>query len=173
MRLSRALVGLCLAVACMAISVQAAAPAPAAAAPAAAAAVPQMPEQTTPVKGGSQMRVPWRAAEAGMDSKGDALLNIDGSQIHIHVTQASAPEPNAKVLRAVESRLEGLHSKAMTQIEALLVDVEAHKKAAAPCLRRLRRTVRKFKDAFVAESSAMEKISHKYSYADDAPTLAL
>lgn len=113
-----------------------------------------------------------KAAKAE-EPEGDGVVRIGGSEVHIHVTQQSMPEPNADALREVESNLDGLHSRALGEIEGLLSDIESHRVAAKPCLKKLKKTIHKFKTAFVQEASKVEKITHKYSYADDAPTLAL
>jgi len=59
----------------------------------------------------------------------------------------------------------------MTKIEGILNDIEQHKVAKKPCLRKLQKTISNFKDAFVSEAQKIERITHKYSYADDATTL--
>jgi hypothetical protein len=99
------------------------------------------------------------------------VVKIGNSEIHVHVTQLSAPEPNAEALNHVESHLDQLHETAMTKIEGLLDDIETHRKEKKPCLKKLQLTINKFKEAFVKEAQNVERITHKYSYADDAPTL--
>jgi hypothetical protein len=101
----------------------------------------------------------------------ESVVNIGGSEVHIHVTQLSAPEPNAAALGAVEDKLDRLHDTAMTKIEGILDDLDKHRVQKKPCLKKLQNTIDKFKSAFVSEAQEVEKLTHKFSYADDAPTL--
>jgi len=57
----------------------------------------------------------------------EQVVRVGNSEVHIHVTQESAPEPNAEALNAVEHKLDRLHSKAMNKIETILDDIETHR----------------------------------------------
>jgi len=105
------------------------------------------------------------------DAAKATVVKVGDSEIHLHVTQLSAPEPNAKALNYVEEKLDRLHDTAMNKIENILDDIEHHRKAKKPCLKKLQNTITKFKEAFVSEAQNVERITHKYSYADNAPTL--
>lgn len=114
---------------------------------------------------------PSKRRAAALQPNGDQVVKIGDSEVHIHVTQLSAPEPNAKALNYVERKLDRLHDTAMNQIENIIGDIEHHRKEKKPCLKKLEATIAKFKEAFVKETQNVEKITHKFSYADDAPTL--
>jgi hypothetical protein len=101
------------------------------------------------------------------------VVRIGGSEVHIHVTQKSMPVPNADALRAVENKVDALHNSAMGEINGLISNIEQHRTAKKPCLKKLKKTIRKFKAAFVAQAGEVAKIEKKHSYADDAPTLAM
>jgi len=102
----------------------------------------------------------------------EQVVRVGNSEVHIHVTQESAPEPNADALNHVEHKLDRLHSKAMNKIEHILDDIETHRKKKKPCLRKLQKTINKFKEAFVQEASQVARIGHKYQYEDSAATFA-
>lgn len=98
-------------------------------------------------------------------------IRVGGADLHIHVTQESEPEPDAKALNFIENKLSTLHTHAMDKIESIVDDLNSHRVAKKACLKNLANTVSEFKSQFVAESSKIEKLRHKFSYADDAPTL--
>ena len=116
------------------------------------------PAPAVPAAPAAAAHVPVVTAD-GIDKNGDMTLNIDGSRVHVHVTQFAASQPDAVALRAVESRMDALHTKAMTQISSLIKDIQTKRQAKAPCLRQLSKVVRDFKAEFLRESQEMSRIA--------------
>jgi hypothetical protein len=138
---------------------------------AAAAVPPAPPALRVAALGVTVIGAPAAAGGGAAAAGNDGVVRVGDNEIHIHVTQHSMPQPNAVALAKVETKLDALHNSALNKIENIMDDIENHRAAKKPCLRRLQNTITRFKDAFIQEANKVERITKKYSYADDAPTL--
>jgi len=110
--------------------------------------------------------------EAPVDENGDSVVTSNGSEIHIHVTQLSTPQPSAKALKHIETKLDKLYTGAITKVNSILDDIDQHKAAKKPCLKKIAKLMQKWKRSWVRETRHIEAIANKNKYSDaDANTL--